>query len=269
VLERVLVADDEPLARERVRALVHALAPSTECRETGNGDDTVDAIRAWKPQALFLDVQMPGLDGFAVAAAIGPAQMPPTAFVTAFDEHAIRAFDIAAVDYLLKPFADERFAESWERLVRAAAAGSLAADAQRLSRLLGDVEAARATGAHLERFLVRIGERTYPVAVNDVRWMRSDGNYIDLHTAKGSHTIRETLANVEARLDPARFIRVHRRVIVAIDFIKEMYPRFAGDQVLVLRDGTKLRVSRTRREALAARLAGPAAGPPAGRPPTR
>jgi two-component system LytT family response regulator len=249
VLERVLIADDEPLARVRVRALVHTLSPSTECRETGNGDDTVDAIRTWKPQALFLDVQMPGLDGFAVAAAIGPSQMPPTAFVTAFDEHAIRAFDIAAVDYLLKPFDDERFAESWQRLVRAAAAG--------------------AAGTHIERFLVRIGERTYPVAVNDVRWMRSDGNYIDLHTAKGSHTIRETLANVEARLDPARFIRVHRRVIVAIDFIKEMYPRFAGDQVLVLRDGTKLRVSRTRREALAERLAGPAAGPAGGRSPTR
>lgn len=256
MLQRVLIADDEPLARDRVRSLVRALSPSTECRDAGNGTAAVAAIRDWAPEAVFLDVQMPSLDGFGVVAAVGPEQMPPTAFVTAFDEHAIRAFDVAAVDYLLKPFADERFASSWQRLERAHANTSLKGEAQRLAQVLASVEASRTAPAFVERFIVRIGERTYPVPVADVRWMRSDGNYVDLFTAKGAHTIRETLASVEARLDPARFIRVHRRVIVAIDCIKEMHPRFAGDQVLVLLDGTKLRVARTRREALAARLAG-------------
>lgn len=263
---RVLIADDEPLARERVRELVRHLAPSAECREVGNGDAAVESIRDWSPTAVFLDVQMPGLDGFGVVAAVGPDRMPPTAFVTAYDEHAMRAFDVAAVDYLLKPFDDDRFAQTWYRLAKAHASASLAGEARRLADLLSSVSsvapsepAARAPG-FVERFLVRIGERTYIVPAADVRWMQSDGNYVDLHTATGAHTIRETLASVESRLDPARFIRIHRRVIVAIDFIKEMQPWFAGDQVLVLRDGTKLRVTRTRREALAARLAGRVAG---------
>jgi two-component system LytT family response regulator len=257
VIDRVLIADDEPLARERLRDLVRALAPAAECREVGNGDAATEAIRSWAPHAVFLDVQMPGLDGFGVVADVGPERMPPTAFVTAFDEHAMRAFDVAAVDYLLKPFDDERFAQTWARLERAYASNALAGDARRLADLLSAVSSsAPPAGRHLERFLVRVGERTYLVPVIDVRWMQSDGNYIDLHTATGTHVIRDTLSSVEARLDPARFVRIHRRVIVAIDFIKEMQPWFAGDQVLILRDGTKLRVTRTRREALAARLGG-------------
>jgi two-component system, LytTR family, response regulator len=257
VIRRVLIADDEPLARDRLRELVRALAPDAECREVGNGDAAAEAIRGWAPQAVFLDVQMPGLDGFGVVAAIGPERMPPTAFVTAFDEHAMRAFDVAAVDYLLKPFDDARFARTWARLARAHASHALAGDARRLADLLSAVGGPEPLpGRHLERFLVRVGERTLIVPVGDVRWMQSDGNYVDLHTAGGTHTIRETLSSVEARLDPARFIRIHRRSIVAIDYIKEMQPWFAGDQVLVLRDGTRLRVTRTRREALAARLGG-------------
>lgn len=254
MLDRVLIADDEPLARERVRRLLHSLSPSTECREVGNGDDTVDELRAWKPDALFLDVQMPGLDGFGVVHAIGPGAMPPTAFVTAYDEHAIRAFEVAAVDYLLKPFGDDRFGECLARLEKARVTSSLAQETTRLTALLATVSAPAPT--YLDRFAVRIGDRTVFVPTPEVRWMRSDGNYIDLYTAKGAFTVRETLASVESRLDPARFIRIHRRVIVALDFIQEMRPRFAGDQVLVLRDGTKLRVTRTRREALAERLAG-------------
>lgn len=255
--DRVLIADDEPLARERVRDLVLALAPAAECREVGHGEAAVEAIRTWAPQVVFLDVQMPGLDGFAVVATVGPERMPPTVFVTAYDEHALRAFDVAAVDYLLKPFGDDRFAEAWRRAARAHASAALAGEAKRLSALIAAVSAPEPEPApYAERFLVRINDRTYIVPVADVRWMQSDGNYVDLHTPTGAHTIRETLASLEARLDPARFIRIHRRVIVAIDFIKEMQPWFAGDQVLVLRDGTKLRVTRTRREALAARLAG-------------
>lgn len=257
MLTRVLIADDEPLARERLRDLVTAVAPDAEVREVGNGDAAVESIRTWAPQAVFLDIQMPGRDGFDVVASVGPDRMPPTAFVTAYDEHAMHAFDVAAVDYLLKPFDDERFERTWRRLARAHASNALAGDARRLADLLSAVRAPEPDGHRpIERFLVRIGERTYLVPVADVRWMQSDGNYVDLHTAAGAHTIRETISGLEARLDPARFVRIHRRVIVAIDFIRELQPWFAGDQVLILRDGTKLRVTRTRREALAARLAG-------------
>jgi two-component system LytT family response regulator len=259
VIERVLIVDDEPLARERLRDLVRAAAASARIEEATDGDAAVERIAAWKPQVVFLDIQMPRRDGFAVVAAIGPAEMPPVAFVTAFDEHAIRAFDVSAVDYLLKPFDDARFTKTWQRLERAHAAASLTDDARKLGELLAavaGVATAAPPGRFLERFLVRVDERTFPVPVHDVRWMQSEGNYVELHTAAGKHTVRESLAHLEDRLDPARFVRIHRSVIVALDQIKEMQPWFAGDQVLILRDGTKLRVSRTRRAALAARLAG-------------
>jgi two-component system, LytTR family, response regulator len=262
MISRVLIADDEPLARERIRELVHLLAPNVECREVGDGDAAVEAITTWAPQAVFLDIQMPRRDGFAVLAAVGHSAMPPTAFVTAYDLHALRAFEVAAVDYLLKPFDDARFRRTWERITRAHDATALAAQAHALGALLAAVggtvpaPSTTATTAYAERFLVRSGERTYPVATREIRWLQSDGNYVDLHTATGTHTIRESLASVEARLDPVRFVRVHRRVIVALDQIKELQPWFAGDQVLILKDGTKLRVSRTRRAVLAERLEG-------------
>ncbi len=259
MISRVLIADDEPLARERIRELVRQLAPAAECRETGDGDAAVEAITAWAPQAVFLDIQMPRRDGFAVLAAVGHEAMPPTAFVTAYDLHALRAFEVAAVDYLLKPFDDARFRRTWERITRAHDAAALAAQAHALGALLaavGGTTPAAPQPTFAERFLVRQGERTYPVATRDIKWLQSDGNYVDLHTATGAHTIRDSLANVEARLDPARFVRVHRRVIVALDQIKELQPWFAGDQVLILKDGTKLRVSRTRRAILAERLGG-------------
>lgn len=257
MLERVLIVDDEPLARERVRDRVRAMAPHAEVREAVDGDAAVQLLRTWAPHAVFLDIQMPGRDGFAVVSAVGTDRMPPTVFVTAYDDFALKAFDVAAADYLLKPFDDERFTAAWRRLERAHASGAIAGEAQRFATLLAAVAgAATTTPSFVERFLVRIGERTLLVPVQDVRWFQSDGNYVDLHTPHGVHTIRETLSSVETRLDPARFIRIHRRVIVAIDFIKEMRPWFAGDQVLVLRDGTKLRVTRTRREAVSARLGG-------------
>ena len=258
MLDRILIADDEPLARERVRDRVRALAPGAEVREAVDGESALELLRSWAPNAVFLDIQMPGRDGFAVVSAMGTDRMPPTVFVTAYDAFALRAFDVAAVDYLLKPFDDERFTAAWRRLEKAHASGALVGEAQRFAALLAAVAGAPAgaSPAHVERFLVRIGERTVLVPVQEVRWLQSDGNYVDLHTPNGTHTIRETLTSVESRLDPAKFIRIHRRVIVAIDFIKEMRPWFAGDQVLVLRDGTKLRVTRTRREAVSARLGG-------------
>lgn len=258
MIERVLIADDEPLARERVRELVRAHAPHAAIREVGDGEAAVETIREWAPQIVFLDIQMPGRDGFAVLEGIGLGVMPTTVFVTAYDAHALKAFEAAAVDYLLKPFDDARFAKSWQRAVKAHAQGALVSEAQRLSALLSIVTGGTMAGAEsfVERVLVKDGERTYPVVLKDVRWMQSEGNYVDLFTAAGKHTLRETLTNLESRLDPARFVRIHRRIIVALDQIKELQPWFAGDQVMILKDGTKLRVSRTRREAVTARLEG-------------
>ncbi len=261
MLERVLIVDDEPLARERIARLVRSRAPEAVVREVGNGDAAVEMIVSWAPHVVFLDVQMPGRDGFGVVAAVGPAQLPPTIFVTAYDAHAVRAFEASAVDYLLKPFDDARFAAAWERAERSHAARTLVGEAGRLSALLaavsmGTAPTPPAPPVYPERFVVRDGDRTYLVPVADVRWMQSNGNYITLYTAEGNHVIREPLTALEQRLDPARFVRVHRRIIVAIACIREMQPWFAGDQVLILNDGTRLRVTRTRREAVAARLAG-------------
>lgn len=276
MIERVLIADDEPLARERVSTLVHAVAPLAQLRTVGDGHAAVQSILEWAPQVVLLDIQMPGKDGFEVIEAVGSAAMPLTVFVTAYDEHAMRAFNAAAVDYLLKPFGEERFAAAWQRVSRLHAAFMLANEAQHLSALLRAVESTRLPhsggGASpveagavapaaarpniAERFMVRKGERTVLVPVSDIRWLQSDGNYVELHTAQGTHVMRETFAHVEARLDPLKYVRIHRRVIVAIDFIRELQPWFGGDQVLILKDGMKLRVSRTRREAVASRLAG-------------
>jgi two-component system LytT family response regulator len=263
MITRVLIADDEPLARERLRELLRVRAPEAAVREVGDGEAAVEAIRTWAPEAVFLDIQMPRGDGFAVVEQVGAAAMPPTCFVTAYDAHALRAFEVAAVDYVLKPFDDLRFEAAWARLAQMHAARSLADEARRFSALLAAIggtvaeEASQpAPSRYAERLVVRNGDRSYPVQVHDIRWVQSDGNYVDLFTANGRHTLRETLQELERRLDPARFVRVHRRVIVAIDQIKELQPWFAGDQVLILHDGTKLRVSRTRREAVVARLEG-------------
>lgn len=258
-MQRILIVDDEPLARERVARLVRALAPGVELREAGDGDAAVAALRDWAPDAVFLDIQMPGRDGFQVVAEIGAERMPATVFVTGYDQHALRAFEVAAVDYLLKPFDEARFGAAWTRLAERATARAVAQEARKLVALLGSAGAAPAVAeGYLERFLVKRDERTTVVPVGEVRWLRSDGNYLELHTAQGAHLIRETLAEAERRLDPARFVRIHRRVIVALAEVKELQPWFGGDQVMVLRDGTKLRVSRTRREAVVARLAGSA-----------
>ena len=257
-MPRLLLVDDEPLARERLRRLLAALVPAAELREAPDGDAAVAAIRDWAPDAVFLDIQMPGRDGFQVIAAVGVERMPATVFVTGYDQHALRAFEVAAVDYLLKPFDDARLAEAWRRVDARLADRTLAGEARRFAALLGAVGAAAPAPApaYLERFLVKHDERTTLVPVSEVRFIRSDGNYLELHTATSTHMVRDTLGEVERGLDPARFVRIHRRVIVAISEIKELQPWFGGDQVMLLKDGTKLRVSRTRREAVAARLAG-------------
>ena len=261
---RVLIADDEPLARERVALLLAALAPGVDVREVGNGGDAVDSILAWAPDAVFLDVQMPECDGFEVVSAVGPERMPATVFVTAFDQHAMRAFDVAAVDYLLKPFDDARFAAAWSRLVERRALRTIRDESQRLATMLAALDggsrvepAGSAVRTRwIERLVIKKDQRTYMLPVSAVQWAESSGNYVILHAGAERHELRETLTALESRLDPARFVRVHRRLIVAVDSIRELQPWFGGDQVLILKDGSKLRVSRSYREHVAERLQG-------------
>ena len=267
-IRRVLVVDDEPRARERVAALVRDCAPAAEIREAHDGDEAVEQIAGWHPDAVFLDVQMPGLGGFDVVAAIGPVKMPPTVFVTAFDAHAIRAFDVAALDYLLKPFDAKRFRAAWDRVAAAASTRTVVAESRKLAAALaaltGEQSAspgeagARADAPHrpyADRVVVKRGERIYFVKLAGVQWIESNGNYVTLHAGTEAHIIRETLTSLEARLDPRQFVRIHRRVIVSLDAMRELQPWFGGDQVMILKDGRQLRVSRTYREHLASAIA--------------
>jgi two-component system LytT family response regulator len=274
MIPRVLVVDDEPLARERLVTLVRARAPDAEVREAPNGEAAVEMIRAWAPSVVFLDVAMPGLGGFEVLEVIGTDQMPPTVFVTAYDQHAIRAFDVAAVDYLLKPFDEDRFGAAWKRASKAHTLRAVAQVSDRLARLLahlgggiasggGGAGVGEPTGAPdgsprrwADRVVVKKDQRTILVKLADVQWVESSGNYVVLHAGRDLHEVRETLTSLESRLDPERFVRIHRRMIVAVDAMKELQPWFGGDQVMIMRDGTQLRVSRGYRERVAQRLAG-------------
>jgi two-component system LytT family response regulator len=263
---RVLIVDDEPLARERLATLVAAAAPEAELREAGNGEEAVEAIGAWSPTVVFLDVQMPGLTGLEVVENVGTDKMPPTVFVTAYDQHAIKAFDLAAVDYLLKPFDENRFKAAWKRATQAEAMRAVARESGKLAELLANLsggtplsaQPSADTGAKrwADRVVVKKNQRTILIKLADVQWIESAGNYVSLHVGRETHEVRETLTSLESRLDPARFVRIHRRMIVAVDAMRELQPWFGGDQVMIMKDGTQLRVSRSYREQVAKRLAG-------------
>jgi len=275
MISRVLIADDEPLARERLSELIRRLAPSAAVREVGNGTDAVTLIRSWQPDVVLLDIQMPGGTGFEVIAAVGVDRMPATLFISAHDEFALQAFDVAAVDYLLKPFDDARFSIAWRRLSDRVATGAVLEQARILgalisSRTAGDAasatEAAPAipsramTGSarYADRIVVKHDQRTMVVMLAEVQWIESDGNYVVLHAGKERYQVRETLTSIESRLDPRRFLRIHRQTIVDMRAMKELQPWFGGDQIMILRDGTRLRVSRNYRAEVNKRLAGDA-----------
>ena len=261
MIRRVLVADDEPLARERVRQFVTLVAPDADVREAGDGDGAVRLIRSWSPEVVLLDIQMPGRDGFEVLAAIAPESMPSTIFVTAYDQHAIRAFEVAAVDYLLKPFDEQRFRAAWKRASAHAGVRALAAESKRFAALLAAAEpepvaAADAPRRWNDRILVKRNQRTFVVKLADVDWVEASGNNIVLHTGRDRHVVRESMSSLEARVDPRQFIRIHRGAMVNVDAMKELQPWFGGDQVMILKDGKQLRVSRSYRERVLKQLAG-------------
>lgn len=260
-IRRVLIADDEPLARERLADLLRAQAPEATVREVGNGQAVLDLVGSWAPDLLLLDIQMPGQSGLEVVAALDPAQLPLVVFITAHDEHAVQAFDLSAVDYLLKPFDDARFAAMWRRVEERSTAGLVVAQARLLAALAGAPDAAPraptpAVPRYIDRIVIKQDQRTRVVMLQDVQWMESDGNYVRLHAGRDVHLVRETLSSLESRLDPRRFLRIHRRTIVDMRAMKEMQPWFGGDLVMILRDGTKLRVGRSLRATVTRRIAG-------------
>ncbi|MCE9667951.1 LytTR family DNA-binding domain-containing protein [Myxococcus stipitatus] len=259
---RVLLVDDEPLAR---RGLRHALArhPDVvvggECRD---GREAVAAIRELRPHLVFLDVQMPELDGFGVIREVGVERMPAVVFITAHDAFAVRAFDVHAVDYLVKPFADERFDEAMQRVRQRLRQGEAVELGRKLAALLADTSGATAASASapgtapesLERLMVRVGTRSVLVPAADIDWVEADDYCVTLHVGREEHVLRESLAALETRLGPERFVRIHRSAIVNVERIRELHHASPTETVVVLEDGQRLRVSRSRREALERRL---------------
>jgi two-component system, LytTR family, response regulator len=236
---RVLIVDDELPARRKLRAHLSPQPDVEVLGEAGSGPEAVDAIRRLHPDLVFLDVQMPGMTGFEVIEEVGVAEMPAVVFVTAYDEFAIEAFDVQAVDYLLKPFHVDRFKQALARAAEKVRTRTRGDDV--LNRLLA---AFPERGGPVRRLLVREGERLFFVPVAAVVRLSADGNYVQVRTLNGRHQIRETLASLETRLDPERFARVHRSEIVNMDFVAEIQPLFHGDYCVILKNGEQVRLSR-------------------------
>ena len=246
---RTLIVDDEPLALRRLRALL-ADEPDIEIvGEAANGTEAVRAITTERPDLVFLDVQMPGLDGFDVLRATASIHQPFVVFVTAHDEHAIRAFEVQAVDYLLKPVIEARFREAVRRVVARLRGESTADIARQMAQFLERVAPAPARGG---RIAVKRDGRVNFVRVEDIDWVEADGDLVRVHAGKEAHTIRETMAQIEAKLPAERFMRVHRSIIVNTERVREVQPWFKGDYVLIMHDGTKLRSGRTYRQSVQA-----------------
>jgi two-component system, LytTR family, response regulator len=248
----VVIADDEPLARDRIRMMLERHHGYEVVAECGDGESAVEAILAHEPRILFLDIKMPGLDGFEVVAALQEARIRPAiVFVTAFDNYALQAFDVSAVDYLLKPFDAARFEQA---LGRAEAHVMQPATASLDPSLRRFLETLRAERAYPERFLVRGPAHLYFVRAVDVEWVDAQGNYVRLHAGGRTHFVRDTMKAFETKLHPDRFVRVHRSIIVNIDHIHRLEPHGHGEYTITLRDGMRLTSSRTHGDRLHALL---------------
>jgi two-component system, LytTR family, response regulator len=241
---RAVVVDDETLARQRIRHLLRRATDVEVVAECDNGMEAVKAIEDLRPDLVFLDIQMPELDGFGVVEAVGADRMPPTLFVTAYDQHALRAFEVHALDYLLKPFSPERFHQALDRARR----WCLRQTEGKIPDLGALLAGLRQERPWVDRLLVRQGDRHVLVRTATLQWIEAEDNYVRLHLEGTSHLLRQTMTGLLARLDPAQFRRIHRSAIVNLDCIKEFQPWSGGDHLVIMRDGTKLTLSRTYRE---------------------
>lgn len=244
---RAVIVDDEPLARRRIRSLLVEAEDVEVIAECANGKEAIQAIEESPPDLLFLDIQMPELDGFDVLQAIGVGHVPVVIFVTAYDQFALRAFEAHALDYLLKPFDDERFEAALQRArerIRQQQGGDLD---RRLRALLEEVRGDR---GYLQRLVVPTGHRSVFIRTEEIDWIEAERNYIRLHVGGRAYLLRENLSRIESALDPTTFCRIHRSTIVNIDRIQAVESLFRGEYLVVLHDGTKLTSGRSYRRNL-------------------
>jgi two-component system LytT family response regulator len=238
---RTLIADDEPLARERLRALLTRHGDIQIIGECSNGADAIEAIAELRPDLVLLDVEMPRVDGFGVLEALDPDNLPAVVFVSAHDQYAVKAFEAHALDYILKPFDEARVDRALGRVrdQREQAPGTGHIDPRLLS-LLEELRDRRRS----DRLVVKTGGRVVFLRTEDIDWVEASGNYVRLHVGSDAHLLRESMKNMERRLDPSTFVRIHRSAIVNVDRIRELEPWFHGEYIVILRDGTRLTSSR-------------------------
>lgn len=247
---RALLVDDEPIARRGIRQQLQSESDVEIIGECVNGQEAVAAIRKHAPDLVFLDVQMPLLSGFGVVEEVGVDQLPAVVFVTAYDEHAIRAFEVNALDYLLKPIEPSRFQKTLSRVRDQLSKSS---DTKKMSALLGLLENPDSVfkkDSYLERVVIKENDRVLMVPVNDIDWIAAQGNYVQIHTRSKTHLLRETMDGMERKLDPANFVRLRRSTIVNADRIKELKPLFNGEYAVFLKNGVELTSSRRYRKNL-------------------
>ena len=248
---KVLVADDEPLARERLSGLLGQEPDIEVVGQARDGEEAVTAIHDDSPDLVFLDVQMPQMSGFDVIEAVGSDKMPPVIFVTAYDQHALKAFQVRALDYLLKPFDRERFRDALSRARKQLERDENGDLGRRLLALVKDL---RRDQPKSDRLVVKSGGRLFFLRTDEIDWVEAAGNYVRLHVGPGSHLLRETMNAIEGRLDPEKFFRIHRSRIVNMERIQELQPWLNGEYAVLLRTGTRLTLSRGYREKLQDRL---------------
>jgi two-component system, LytTR family, response regulator len=242
---RTLIVDDEPLARDRVKRFLRDETDVQIIGECGNGVDAIKEITDKNPDLVFLDIQMPGKTGFEVIASLNPKKLPTIIFVTAYDQYALQAFDVHALDYLLKPFNRDRIKRAVARAREHVEHKRIGNFDERLNSLIADL---RGEKKYLDRLVVKAVGRVFFLKTDEIDWIEAAGNYVKLHIGREAHMIRETMNGIEAKLDPRKFLRIHRSTVVNIDRIKELHPMFSGDYAVILRNGTELALSRNYRE---------------------
>ena len=241
---RALVVDDEPLAREMIREMLESDSEVEVVGECANGREAVEVIRSSSPDIVFLDIQMPELGGFEVLESLEPNTTPYVIFVTAYDQYAVRAFEVHALDYLLKPFDRERFEVAWQR---AKAQIKLDRTSRRDQDIIALLEELKAGPRYLERLVIKNGGRVFFLHVQDVYCIEAEGNYVRVYDNQKGYLLRETISSLEGQLDPKQFLRIHRSAIVKIDRIKEMQPWFHGEYRIIMENGKQLALSRNYR----------------------
>lgn len=251
---RALIVDDEALARANLAVLLNEDAEIETVGQCANGFEAIKALQQLRPDILFLDIQMPRLNGFEMLKRVEAASLPVIVFVTAYDKYALKAFEVNALDYLLKPFDDERFTLALQRAKEQVRQRRVNNYSQRLVNLLQSHEQPETTPEYLTRIVIKETGRVYFVRVEELDWIEASGSYAELHAGAKTHLLRESLNSLEQRLDPQRFLRIHRSTIVNLDRVQELQPYFRGEYVVLLRDGTRLKLSRTHRDKLQAIL---------------